>query len=83
MELILKISNADERLLKAIKSVVKLEPQAKIQVRKGNNTKSAFPKIDKSSPGKQLKNAITEAENGKVDIFSSYNEAIDFLDANH
>lgn len=62
MEVNFSISNADEKLINAIKSVIKLYPQAKTKV-----------KICKK-PSKELLKAVREAESGEVVHCADFDE---------
>ena len=58
--MIVTIENANEKLLKAIKSVVELYPKAKVEVKK--------------KPSKKLLEAIKQVENGEVESFKNFEE---------
>lgn len=70
MQVDFSIANADNKLINALKSVIKLYPDAKAKV-----------KIYKE-PNDKLLEAIKEVEKGEVVTFTSHDEAMEYLDAN-
>lgn len=78
MTLTLQIKNADENLLKALKGVINLHPEAKLSVKKEDITANGYA----SSFEKEIINDLKEIDglrrDGRLKIYASIKEA--FID---
>lgn len=71
MKATLHITNADENLLKAIKSVVNLYPQSKLRIKKNEEiTQNGYTKAFESNLLKELKQTKMDYANGKIKAYS-------------
>ncbi|MCH5322601.1 MAG: hypothetical protein J1E31_03350 [Helicobacter sp.] len=76
MNFILQISNADENLLKALKGVINLYPQAKLRVKRGEDiTLNGYTKGFEKEILKDLKEIKKQRKNGTLKTYDSVEEA--------
>lgn len=76
MNFILQISNADENLLKALKGVINLYPQAKLRVKRGEDiTLNGYTKGFEKEILKDLKEIKKQRKNGTLKTYNSVEEA--------
>lgn len=76
MNFILQISNADENLIKALKGVINLYPQAKLRVKRGEDiTLNGYTKGFEKEILKDLKEIKKQRKNGTLKTYNSVEEA--------
>ena len=76
MNLVLELKNGDEKLLKALKSIVNLHPKAKLKIKKKENlTINGYTKEFEESVLEALREVEEEREKGTLKTYSSVEEA--------
>ena len=71
----LEILNADEALLKALRSVVKLHPQSTLKIKKHNAAPTKYPKEFLKSLDEAQREFQEQKKNGTLKLYSSVEEA--------
>ncbi|RDU65783.1 hypothetical protein CQA53_05680 [Helicobacter didelphidarum] len=75
MQVTLKISNADEKLIKALKGVINLYPQAKLKVEKEELTENGYTPEFEAEVLEGIKEVEEQRKNGTLKTYKSVEEA--------
>ena len=75
MNLVLELKNGDEKLLKALKSIVNLHPNAKLKIKKKENlTINGYTKEFEESVLEALREVEEEREKGTLKTYKNIND---------